>query len=132
MFRILAITACVLVLLALTLPAFAEAPHRTRSAVVYGNDSCPTAAADEIVVCAREPESERFRIPKRFRSPPKDDAVSQAWGSRVATLEDAARTARPGSCSAVGAGGQTGCTAAMMRAWFAERRANAAAAADIP
>lgn len=115
-----------------TAPAAAEAPQRTRSAIVYGDEPCPQSTDEEIVVCAREPEADRYRIPRRFRGKPKDDVASQSWGSRVATLEEASRPSRPNSCSVVGTGGQTGCTAAMLRAWFDERRATQARQADIP
>ncbi|MBA3896742.1 MAG: hypothetical protein H0X36_06330 [Sphingomonadaceae bacterium] len=114
------------------LPAPAQAESAVSHIVVYGRDACPKGGKDEIVVCAREPESERYRIPKRFRDAPKQDAASQSWTNRVATLEDAARIGRPNSCSAVGSFGQSGCTAAMLRAWFEERRQARSDAAQIP
>lgn len=120
-----------LLLAATAMPALADMPQRTRSVIAYGDEACPPSRGDEIVVCAHEPESERYRIPHRFRDMPKQDAGSQSWSNRVATLDDAARSARPDSCSVVGSGGQTGCTAAMLRAWFADRRA-AKAESDVP
>jgi hypothetical protein len=93
--------------------------------VVYGNDPCPDrgTASDEIVVCARRPEGERYRIPKELRH--KNDAPSEtAWGSRVAGLEEASRPTMPGSCSAVGSYGQTGCYQQMIGQWYAARRAS--------
>jgi hypothetical protein len=104
--------------------AAAQAPGRTMEVVVYGNDPCPDrgTASDEIVVCARRPENERYRIPKELRH--KGDALSEtAWGSRVAGLEEASRPTMPGSCSAVGSYGQTGCTQQMISQWYAARRA---------
>jgi hypothetical protein len=103
------------------LTPLAHAEPRTSNLTVYGNDACPKSTADEIVVCAREPESERYRIPKRFRETRKDDPVNRSWSSRVATLEDAARPMRPNSCSPDGSNGQTGCVAAALRQWFDER-----------
>ena len=107
-------------------------PQRTTSITVYGNDPCPKGEGDEIVVCAHEPESERYRIPKRLRQKPDDDVSARSWTDRVAGVEEASRPMRPNSCSAVGTGGQSGCTQAMLRQWFAERRVAKEAASDIP
>ena len=75
-------------------------------------------------MCGRLPESERYRIPKAFRKKPRDDSgPSASWASKVRTLENAQRFTMPGSCTVVGAGGQSGCTQAMLRQWFLERRA---------
>jgi hypothetical protein len=89
------------------------AAGKTISIVVYGDDPCPTGKKDEIVVCAREPESERYRIPKRFRGKKEQPAVGNAWNNKVRSTEDASRTAAglPDTCSAVGSGGQSGCFA---------------------
>jgi hypothetical protein len=99
------------------------APTRTATVIVYGNDRCPVANGDEIVVCSRRPENERYRIPKELRRnlPHRPSEVS--WGSRVDQLDDAARDQRPNSCSTVGTGGQTGCFQQRIRQWAAERRA---------
>lgn len=107
--------------LVLGTPARAEPPQRIFNLIVYGDDACPKADSDEIVVCARKPESERYRIPKKLREKP---AVSggPGWGSQVATMENVQRQTLPGSCSAIGSNGFTGCTAKMLQQWFAERR----------
>lgn len=111
--------------------AQAETPPQTQTIeiVVFGNDPCPQSDdPEEIVVCARLPEGDRFRIPKRFRDQKPEDAPAEmAWGSRVDAMNTMTRFTRPNSCSAVGSGGQTGCTAAMLSQWFAERRAMKAA-----
>ncbi len=107
-------------------------PQSETNLIVYGDDPCPRAEdPDEIVVCARQPEDERYRIPSRLRSLP-DHLTATSWASRVATLEEAARPMRPNSCSVVGTGGQTGCTEAMIRQWFAERRLDAAIGGYAP
>ncbi|MGN6123542.1 MAG: hypothetical protein ACTHOJ_11375 [Sphingomonas oligoaromativorans] len=86
---------------------------RTISIVVYGNDPCPTGKDDEIIVCAREPESERYRIPKRFRGKKVQPAPGNSWANKVRTTEDVSREAAglPNTCSMVGTGGQSGCFA---------------------
>ena len=48
-------------------PASAEPPQRVFNLIVYGDDPCPKGEGDEIIVCARKPESERYRIPKKLR-----------------------------------------------------------------
>lgn len=106
----------------LPLSAQAAALPPTTTTTVYGNDPCPKARGDEIIVCAREPEGERYRIPKRFRTGPRiESGASASWASRVAGLEDAQRFTRPNSCSAIGSNGQTGCTQAMIQQWYRER-----------
>lgn len=102
-------------------PAQAEAPQRIFNLIVYGDDACPKTDGDEIVVCARKPESERYRIPKKLREKPAV-AGGPGWGSQVATMENVQRQTLPNSCSAIGSNGFTGCTAKMLQQWFAERR----------
>ena len=122
-------------LLATAFPVLAadKPPEVTRTATVFGDDPCPKAVGNEIVVCGRLPEGERYRIPKALRSKPRDDSGGGAsWASRVEGLEAAQRFTMPGSCTAVGSGGQTGCTQAMIRQWFLERRAKRAADSLIP
>lgn len=104
-------------------PAAAEAPPRQIHITVYGEESCPAPRdEEEIVVCARRPEEERYRVPPALRER-RDRPSETSWTSRNEMLEEDARTVRPDGCSAVGSGGQTGCTAAFIRQWLAERRA---------
>ena len=105
-------------------PAMAEPPERTTTAVVFGEEKCPEAEdPDEIVVCGKRPESERYRIPKEFREDKDKRPDEVAWGSRIGLLEDAARANIPNSCSPVGSYGQTGCRQQMIDAWYQERAA---------
>lgn len=99
----------------------ANPPERITSLIVYGDDACPKGDGDDIVVCSRKPESERYRIPKPLREKP---AVSggPGWGAQVANIEDVSRQTLPGSCNPIGSYGATGCTAAMLKQWFAEKR----------
>jgi hypothetical protein len=113
-----------LVLIALlATPAWAQDPPSARQAelTVYGDDPCPRSTDEEIVVCHRRPEEERYRIPAPLRRSTRNS--EQAWTSRVEGLEEASRDARPGSCSVVGSFGQSGCTQALIRQWFEARRA---------
>ena len=93
-------------------PAFtAPAPTRERIAtlVVFGNDPCPRSSDDEIVVCARQPESERYRIPKQFRGKKYNEARDGSWAGTAKVLEYVSRQGLPGSCNPTGSYGQTGC-----------------------
>ncbi len=124
--------------LAVAMPAMAQdapadPPRRVRNITVYGQEACPKPEGDdEIVVCARMGENERYRMPKRFRDPPSPATVASSWAARAETAMEAARIGRPNSCSPVGDGGQTGCTQAMLRQWFAERRQMQAENSDVP
>jgi hypothetical protein len=100
-----------------------DGPRSERALIVYGDDPCPPSQGDEIVVCARRPEEERYRIPEALRRGAR--RPEQSWGTRAAELEDAQRDGRPNSCTVVGSFGQTGCTSDMIRQWYAERRARA-------
>ncbi len=103
-------------------------PARTELHVaVYGNDPCPTGQGGEIVVCARLPESERYRIPKRLRDEKAAAHVEQSWVARSRIIDQAGAENRPDSCSAVGSGGQTGCFQKFMRDARAQREADKAA-----
>jgi hypothetical protein len=89
----------------------AEPPQTERIAtlIVFGNDPCPRSTEDEIVVCARQPESERYRIPKRFRGKQYNAARDGSWVGTAKVLEYVSRQGLPGSCSPIGSMGQTGC-----------------------
>jgi hypothetical protein len=103
--------------------AQATAPERISFLVTFGEDKCPEATGDEIVVCAPAPESERYRIPKELRQD-EDDVVSagSSWTSAVESLDGYARAILPNSCSVNGSNGFTGCTRAALEQWHAERR----------
>jgi hypothetical protein len=78
-----------------------------RMVIVYGDDPAPEPVGDEIVVVARLPESERYRIPESLRF--SDDPENVAWTRRVESLEMIGAFGTL-SCSPTGAGGFTGCT----------------------
>jgi len=100
-------------------PPRAAAEERVNAVIVYGNDPCPRSSGDEIVVCPRLPERERYRIPPSVRDDPNDPA-NQAWANRAQSLEYVGRTGT-GSCSTSGPGGFTGCLAQMIHQAHVER-----------
>ena len=106
------------------LPAPAGAQEeRIRRVVVYGREPCPRAASpDEVVVCARRPETERYRIPRELRdTATRDDPESTSWAARAEALEYVGRGGIQ-SCSTVGPGGVSGCWNELVRAWRRDRR----------
>lgn len=96
------------------------AQERVNALIVYGNDPCPRGNGDEIVVCARKPEGERYRIPESVRIDPNDPA-NRTWADRAVSLEYAGRTGI-GSCTPVGPGGSTGCLSQILHQAREERR----------
>jgi hypothetical protein len=100
-------------------PPAAPPEEKVSQLIVYGEDPCPRGNVDEIVVCARKPESERYRIPKALRGNPNDPA-NQAWTNRASELQYVGRSGI-GSCSPVGPGGSTGCFNQLVREARAER-----------
>ncbi len=130
-----------LMLAAIAIPVAARAqvgpvenpPPRTRSVIVYGDDPCPSSSSDEIVVCARQPEGDRYRIPKRFRGQKAASSpAGNSWANKVSSTEDASRMAAgvPNTCSAVGTGGQSGCFLQFQTQAAQARRQAAQAKAD--
>jgi hypothetical protein len=114
--------------LAVSAAAFIPAPagaetEKVHKFVVYGKDPCPRAQSDdEIVVCARRPDTERYRIPKELRdSAVEEDPDSTSWTDRSEALEYVGRGGIQ-SCSTVGPGGASGCWNEMVRAWRRDRR----------
>lgn len=117
--------AAALLFLGLAAPAHAQEgpadrPERINQVYVYGDDPCPAAeGSDDIVVCGRLDESERYRIPEALRGDPNDPA-RESWTARVRSLERVGRFGTD-SCSPVGLGGFTGCTQELVRNAVAER-----------
>lgn len=95
---------------------------RQRLVTVFGNEACPQpTSSDEVVVCARLPESEIYRIPERLRR--AESRTSVLTQNRSLLLGDGAGGAGNsiGSCSVVGAAGFTGCDRRMVEAWAQDR-----------
>ena len=115
--------------LALALPvALAPSPAlaqngRISEIIVYGTDPCPRSTDDEVVVCARKPEAERYRIPERLRSSGSRQS-RESWANKAIAFETYGRTGI-NSCSPVGPAGFTGCTQQLISQAFKERREEA-------
>lgn len=106
--------------LAFASPAAAQSDgEKVNQLIVYGDDPCPQSAkADEITVCARKEEGERYRIPEPLRGAlsPQNDA----WNNKVLAYETVGREGTL-SCSPVGPGGSTGCLNRLIDRAYAEK-----------
>jgi hypothetical protein len=106
--------------LAFVAPALAqESPEaKVNQLIVFGEDSCPMSDDDTITVCARKPESERFRIPEELRE--SNSPQNEAWNNKVLAYERVMKTGTM-SCSPTGAGGWTGCSGQLIDQAYAEK-----------
>ncbi|MFZ4745521.1 MAG: hypothetical protein ACOYLK_01340 [Sphingomonas sp.] len=110
--------------------ATALAQQTDRVLILYGDDKCPTnASGEQIVVCTRRPESERYRIPKELRGPVLITPENQSWAAKANDTLDAGAATGIGSCSTVGPGGQTGCFVQRARKSKRQRQVDAVEAA---
>jgi hypothetical protein len=107
---------------ALPAPAVAQ-QQGIAEIIVYGTDPCPRSTDDKIVVCSRRPESERYRIPEKYR-PGGTRQQTEAWANKVKVLETVGDTGT-NSCSPVGPGGYTGCLTQVIKQAREERRQQA-------
>ena len=106
---------------ALPAPAFAQ--NAVSEIIVYGNDPCPRSTDDQVVVCARRPEAERYRLPPKFR-PSGPPQARESWANKAKPLETAGATGTF-SCSPVGPGGYTGCLTQVINQARRERQQEA-------
>ena len=116
-------------------PVFWAAPAAAQQSagvlLIYGNDKCPTNKdGEEIVVCQRLNEAERYRVPKDLR----EGEVKPQRESWAVRQQDALTTGATGtgSCSAVGANGSTGCAVRQLTQARQERRKEKEAAQNLP
>lgn len=91
--------------------------------IIYGDDVCQPSTENEIIICARKPESERFRIPEILRGTASPQ--NEAWTNRVLAYETVGRFGT-NSCSATGSSGWTGCSAKLIDAAYAEKSSDPA------
>ena len=114
-----------LALFAAMLPAPCAAPalaqRSERVLTIFGKDPCPTSNGEEIVVCRRMPEGERYRIPEELRR--TDSNGRETWGDRAATLEYVGKSGI-NSCSTSGSGGASGCFRELARKACSEDKAD--------
>lgn len=104
------------------IPAGDGSQPRQRLVTVFGNEACPKpSSSDEVIVCARLPESEVYRIPERLRK--AETRTSVLTQNRSLLLGDGGGGAGNsiGSCSVVGPGGMTGCNNRQVEAWAEDR-----------
>lgn len=104
--------------------AVAQPADSISEVIVYGTDPCPRGSNNEVVVCARKPEGERYRIPEKLRSGgPRQSR--EAWANRAKSLETVGATGTF-SCSPVGPSGFTGCLTQVINQAKRERRESTA------
>ncbi|HWU93946.1 MAG TPA: hypothetical protein VN029_00025 [Sphingomonas sp.] len=116
------------------MPAAAHAQNAAQNGVliIYGNDKCPTNSnGEEIVVCKRVDESERFRIPSTLREQGGPPQKTESWAVRSQDAVTAGNFGT-GSCTSVGANGSTGCFVKRATAARAETRARRKAEQNLP
>ena len=90
-----------------------------KKVVVEAIRNCPQAEDGTVVVCARDRGiAEGYRLPKLD---PRYAASDPTARRRPGEALDGVGAAGTGSCSTVGAGGATGCNAAQIRAWRAQK-----------
>src|SRR5688500_580957 len=111
--------AATLAAIAAPAPALAQS-GRISEIIVYGTDPCPRSTDDEVVVCARKPEAERYRIPERYRQGGSRQS-RESWANRAIAFETYGRTGI-NSCSPVGPAGFTGCTQQLINQAVKERQ----------
>ena len=118
-FTLAAASSAAAIAVALPTPGLAQSTDRLSEVIVYGNDPCPRSTDDEVVVCARKPEAERYRIPEKLRSTGSRQS-REAWAYRARALETVGATGI-NSCSPVGPAGFTGCLTQVIRQAQGER-----------
>ncbi len=124
-FAILSLSAAATLPALLPLAPAAAQGTRVNEIIVYGTDPCPRSTDDDVVVCARKPEAERFRIPETLREGGSLQS-RQSWAERATAIETFGKTGI-NSCSPVGPAGHTGCQQQLINQAFKERREQSAA-----
>ncbi len=107
---------------------------RQRMVTVFGAEPCPKPTSpDEIVVCARLPASEIYRIPPPLRQA-NNKRISPFQANRNLLLGDSAGGAGGaiGSCTTVGGSGSIGCTRKDIDAWAKDRASRMGASEPVP
>src|SRR4029079_5959849 len=92
---------------ALPAPVVAQAAPNIAAIIVYRSAPCPPSTDDQVVVCARRPEAERYRIPPNMRQSGTPQEM-ESWARKSQSLSTVGATGI-NSCSPVGPAGYTGC-----------------------
>jgi hypothetical protein len=108
---------------ALPAPAVAQAAPNVAEVIVYGTDPCPRSSDDQVVVCARRPEAERYRIPPNMRQSGTPQEM-ESWARKSQSLSTVGATGI-NSCSPVGPAGYTGCLMQVIQEAKGERKQTA-------
>lgn len=116
--KILYLAAAASAALGFAAPALSQADVKVNQLIVYGKDPCPQSTQDEITVCARRPETDRYRIPEQLRN--VTDPANNSWANKAVELQYVGRSGI-GSCSPSGPGGATGCLQQLINQARAER-----------
>jgi hypothetical protein len=118
LFNAFALTAAVVAAGSAMIPASAAAQAGQTQLIIYGTDPCPGG-----YICVRKGESERYRIPEKYRS---DGTRQQTepWAQRSQVLKTVGDTGI-NSCSAVGPAGFTGCEIQVINQAAKQRREQA-------
>jgi hypothetical protein len=103
-------------------PALAQ-NTRISEIIVYGTDPFPRSTYDDVVVCARTPVAERYRIPEKLRQGGSLQS-RQSWANRAIAFETQLGNGLF-TCSPVGNAGFTGCTQQVINQAFKEREEEA-------
>jgi hypothetical protein len=115
------------IMLLVAAPGFAQdaqsiPDEKVNQIIVYGNDECPQSKGDEITVCARLAEKERYRIPKSLRDDP-NNIRNESFTNKVIAYEHISASGTM-SCSPTGAGGFTGCGLSEINKAYAEKKSD--------
>ncbi|HSQ98823.1 MAG TPA: hypothetical protein VLM36_02795 [Sphingomicrobium sp.] len=108
---------------ALATPAWAQAAPNVAEIIVYGSDPCPRSTDDQVVVCARRPEAERYRIPPKMRTSGTPQQM-ESWARKAESLQTVGQTGI-NSCSPVGPAGYTGCLTRVIQEAKGQRKQQA-------
>jgi hypothetical protein len=108
---------------------------RRRLVTVFGTEPCPKPTSnDEVVVCARLPDSEVYRIPQQLRQAQVQISPFQANRNLLMAGSDNGLTGAGavGSCSTIGPGAQSGCNQKDIDAWAADRSSRMGYSEPVP
>ncbi|WCT71916.1 hypothetical protein PQ455_09640 [Sphingomonas naphthae] len=109
-------------------PTPAAAQRGERVLTIFGKDKCPQSQGEEIVVCQRLDERERYRIPEPLRGSPLPPS-QMGWSDRAKSLEYVGRSGGR-SCGNSGQDSWTGCWSQLMKQAKDERAGRATTQGD--